>query len=370
MPTTTLWRALLLAIGVATLTPAVSLADTRLTVFVRNQANQAPLDGATVCVGTPTSRAAHGRRSTANGVAVFESVPDGTWTVTAWRSGYAAAQNTLTVVAGHSAQTSALALSSGSGSDPCAATAPVASRPTTTIAEAVANTPQITAMSINGGAAAITLDDDVYLTVQVSGPVTEYRVSEVSGQFTDPAAAWTPYPRQSVSGGAIRLPWGSRFRTPAGAKTVYLQLRNGVQMSNVASDSVAMVTTYRAPAIDAIGVARANGFEVTGVSNLCLMQPKPAGMNFFVETAGTVDMAVSGFIPCPYRLLAGRALARGWTLERYVWASQDPTRACGSLPDSGLAAPLTLKGFGCEATLREITLTGPIGARWQDAFAR
>lgn len=56
-------------------------------VMVSNAANMAPLDGATVCIGTADDPDASGRRTTTNGRATF-NVGTGNWLVTAWRSGF------------------------------------------------------------------------------------------------------------------------------------------------------------------------------------------------------------------------------------------------------------------------------------------
>jgi hypothetical protein len=109
------------AVTVVSTSPAE--AATRLVVTVTNAANSAPLDGAYVCVGTSANRTAVGRRTTSNGLATFESVGEGNWTVTVWRTGFAVATSNVSVIATTPATTTrAFVLSAGSAPDPCGPT--------------------------------------------------------------------------------------------------------------------------------------------------------------------------------------------------------------------------------------------------------
>lgn len=361
---------LIASLGIVSTSNEVAAA-TRLTVFVRNSANQAPLDGAVVCVGTTTNRAAHGRRSTANGVAVFDSVPAGSWIITTWKSNFGVIQRSFVVGSSTPANTAQyLALTSGSAADPCGAPAAPTTRlnlnATTTTAQA---TPSITSMSINGGAGSMSAGDPVRLALKFSGVATEYRVSEISGRFPESAAAWRPLTQTSDFGGSVRFPTQSgSFATMAAIKRVYLQLRYEGRASNVVSDTITVLARYTAPGMDAVETARQNGFLFLGVTRICAMQRQGNGAEFIVNPK-EIPLELKNTYPCTFRLFAGRPLAPGWRLTAFIWSSHYAGRGA-TLPASGLAAPLLLKGEMRNAVLNEVRLVGPYGSRWQDAFAR
>ena len=349
---------------------ADATAATRLTVLVRSQATQAPLDGAVVCVGTAVNRSAQGRRSTANGAAVFDSIPDGDWLITTWKSNFATAQSSLLVnrMTGTSVSRTVV-LSAGGGADPCP-TSEVRVAGTTISA---ADTPSITTFSINGGLETMDWNDAVYLAVQFSGAATAYRVSEISDQFPEATAAWRPFVRYPAFGGSVRLPGGTTFSSLAATKRVYLQLRNGTRTSNIANDSVTVLQNYSASASQAVAIARQNGFTFTGLGRACIMDPARDNvevMRLMIEPTRDPNMPVSAYV-CTIGLFSGRTLAPHWRVTGYTWAAVSTRMTdCSVVPTSGVPAIAVLRKSLCAIDWKSVQLSGPYGGRWQDAFAR
>ena len=352
-------------------------AATRLTVTVTNQGNMAPLDGAVVCVGTSTNRAQHGRRTTANGVAIFESIPDGNWTVTAWKSNFTVGTSSLSVTSTSPANTGrGIVLPSGTASDPCITAGTTTPATTDVRLSGTVSTVMplaITAFSINGGAETIEANGVVSLALQFSGGAAEYRVSEVSGTFTDPSASWRPL---ALSGGSIRLPTSTgAFATVAGTKRVWVQLRQGTRLSNIATDNITMVQAYSISGRDAHAAAVTRGFVFKNAPGCDIDTDggTQLGQVFVVKFLG--GGLLGSEHTCALTLFGGRSLAPGWTFTKFTWDVKTYDGNCRTsggapLPSASSLMPFFFQGKHCGFVLKTVDLKGPAGGSAGDAFAR
>ena len=361
--------------------PGETLAATRLIVTVRNQTGQALLTGAVVCVGTAANRAAHGRIVAASGIADFAAVPNGAWVITAWRTGFGTAERSMSVTSATiPTTTAAFALTTGSAADPCSGggapvppPAPAPAAPVVRVdatVSAVADTPAITLLTINNAMESTGPDNPVYLTLKHTGPVTEYRVSEVSAQFPEGSAAWRPFVLYPGMGGSLRMPSsGSTFASVAPVKTVFVQLRNGTRVSNVASDTINLTQRYSVSGRNAAQVARANGFTFA-TGGYCVFDQN-AGREWITLIADILTIEHT----CAMTLFGGRALASGWRNTGLKWRAVvingGNCRVTGTppLPTSQIYGPFIFQGASCAFDLT-IELHGPAGVPWADAFAR
>jgi hypothetical protein len=105
--------------------PAPALAGTRLKVTVyQGTLGGSRVGGATVCLGTV------GRTTSSTGEAVFETVADGTHTLSAWKSGFSRATASLLVNEYTVAETTrVLLLQAGTGTAPCQVSSSSSSSP-------------------------------------------------------------------------------------------------------------------------------------------------------------------------------------------------------------------------------------------------
>lgn len=288
LSTTAPLAALLLMSGLAE-------ATTRLQVTVLNAqagANQAPLDGAVVCVGTSSNRASQGRRTTSNGLAVFEALGEGSWTITAWRSGFAIRETSLVVNSstGTFVQRS-LQLLSGSATDPCIP-----------MSGATSPTPSSVEVKVSG------------TPIYVAKPPT-------AGSGTNP-----------------------------------------------------VVTRYVVAAQDAISAARSKNFTFTNSTNLCPIQPGPipnvplGSVSFGVEGPGG-GLPFGAHAVCSFQLFGGRSLAAGWRFLSLDWSSLSCIRLLTpSFPAASITTQLRLREHFCRDLLKSVTLEGPAGSPWLNAF--
>jgi len=184
---------------------AASAYAANVSVHVSDTAQDNPVAGAAVCLGTsadPSQFGAH--RTGSDGAARFSSVPEAPLVLTVSRSGYRGLRRMLP--AEHPDRTVLLNLIRGGGGPVCQVSA--ASEEQVPAGSAA---PAIDACVLNGGSSQ-TANRQVTLRCTVRGQASHYRVSEHS-DFRD--ADWLSYegdPRYELSAGK-------------GWKTVYVQMR-------------------------------------------------------------------------------------------------------------------------------------------------
>ena len=189
----------ILLFSVLLVAPA-SAADLRVRVFERG--GQAPLEGVSVCVGTPANPRQFGAASTdEDGYSVFRDLPRAPLVVTASKSGYSGQQESL--VTSNMERLLVVSLPGGGGGPTCELDLSDA-------AGGVAGL-QVKRLKINGGAA-MTGSRYVFLNHVVDGQPTHYRASE-NPDFS--GARWQAY----IPKPAFELSQGG------GRKVVYFQVR-------------------------------------------------------------------------------------------------------------------------------------------------
>lgn len=213
--------AVLLALLITTLSSLVEAADLRVRIFERS--GKAPLEGASVCLGTSANITQFGSRHTdSNGFVVFSEVPRAPLVVTASMRGHKGEQKSL--VTSTMEQLLVISLPTGGGGPEC----------TSGEKAAVAGSGGLMILNfgINKGAG-VSGSRQVVLNHSVNGRTTHYRASE---QQDFSGARWLPYtdaPGFELSPGTDK-------------KVVYLQVRryseiNGADiqtLSPVVHDSI------------------------------------------------------------------------------------------------------------------------------------
>ena len=368
-------------------------------------------EGFAVCIGTPADRDQFGRQSTpANGVAneAFRNLPTGTSVlITVQKAGFRGWEQTRTLAAGWNNHVQAQ-VQPGTGGPSCGATTatPPASAPLQTTATATINVAQppassginptgrddsikIMAMNINNGATSVMLDDQVRLFFRLAGPLpTEMRVSETSGQFPEPWAAWTtfaPHPGGPLAQGmnyVFHQAPSRKIQSEASRKTLYLQFRREGRVSNIGTASIDVRKIHVIGGGEAFEEATrqgfvflTKGFNLANFVDKCRMQKAPVGGS--LEFAAPGGLSLTGH--CQFDIFTGRVLKTPWTLEAFKFDSSQavtcspavfpPTNGPSSLAAS-VRVPFVNTGGGCIHRLTTIALRGPAGTSWQSAFAK
>lgn len=184
---------------------AASAHAANVSVHVSDAAQDKPVTGAAVCLGTPADPSQFGAlRTGSDGIARFSSVPEAPLVLTVSKSSHRGLRRMLP--AEHPDRTVLLNLIKGGGGPVCQVS--VASEEQVPPASAA---PAINTCVLNGGGTR-TRNRQVTLSCSAQGTASHYRVSEHS-DFRD--ADWLPYdraPRYELSAGK-------------GWKTVYVQMR-------------------------------------------------------------------------------------------------------------------------------------------------
>ncbi|MEM1432824.1 MAG: hypothetical protein AAGG11_02080 [Pseudomonadota bacterium] len=230
--------------------------------------------------------------------------------------------------------------------------------------------PRLLSASINNGAE-LAQSDRVTLSATIEGLATHYRVSE-SSHFGD--TSWQP--------------WGAdiEFRLSnyaLGNKTVYLQARNGGELSNVVSDSIRFDanTEYVVSAVDAFEHARVRGFTFSGYPDpqspiIACSFRNSSGYLATLVGLGTTDVTVNppAIVTCRFDLFHDRQLNPPWRVVSALfvspsaWEWVDPVTP--ESPDASFSVRVTkgLSAFVADGRLYELRLLGPPNSDWRAAF--
>ncbi len=238
--------------------------------------------------------------------------------------------------------------------------------------------PRVEQFSINGGA--LRTDNlRVELVTTVSGGPDQMRASE---DRTLADAAWKSYTPKLVH--YLRPDGPSR-------RTVYLQVRRGLEVSPAAADSILVEPPgqdHNLPLGQVVAVAKKAGWRFTAEPlnplTRCELAVTPGAIALI---ARQMRSGIHG--ECRFTLFAGRPLAKGWVFRgqerrvaRHAWCETVYT----VLPlrrRSALAYDLTLRDRdtgsrrktvsggtapGCSYTITRLVLRGPPGETWRNAF--
>ena len=359
-------------------------------VTVRVFDGASPLGGATVCLVAEGDPSQFGVRTTPEsgsdiGIVTFKDV-EGSRIVIAHKDGYVGQTGAFTFGGGEVGLRVDFSLQKG---------APLTG-PTCQIAVPLGV--RIQNFSINEGAAT-TAQLGVQLrwvTTSTGTADMEYRVSE-DPQFTE--SQWLPAPQRQESSYTYEAAY--ELTRAAGEKTLYLQMRYASQPDNrsqVAEATIAWVpelTFTFAQTVnlhDVVPFAEEHGWDFGRQLSYQESQPCLAVLVDSEEAGvrGLRVLAQSGFfsslwfpVTCQYQLFDGRELNEGWTLQSYTINTDSPPNLCTddafaqvtSRPESGarsIRLDITVHAGGfvnfCELVVEEITLIGPLGGDWREAF--
>jgi hypothetical protein len=239
--------------------------------------------------------------------------------------------------------------------------------------------PQIVSFQINSGASK-TADRNVTLNFTAQN-ASRYRASEVQNF---PGARW----QSIVSNPSFELSQGR------GGKTVYLQVKNlhGTE-SQVKSDTIRYTPAqppkeYIIPGGDAYKYAKQHGFKFTftchDLNSQCRIFPtKDATCYLGISTKGKLKELGA---KCDFVLFGGKQLNPGWSFKSDYLV----TRGCSNTMYSrkghridrrpspgnrnikykihGWVDPTSNPLHACVMYLQTLTLVGPAGMHWHDAF--
>ena len=391
---------LLASLAVAALTDGSVVPGKTLVVTVFNQTpSGGRIGGAQVCLqGFPL------KTTDGQGVVVFDNVRDGSWSLAVWKDGFQRSSRSLLFNDRTSQQTNiTVLLMPGAGSGPPCEVA-FEARP---IVALNPDPPQVTQFFIGGreNPALIANTDNLILFAPHSGPrPSHFRVS-TSATFA--GAEWRPYAPEIP--GLVGV--GRFFAGATGSRTLYFQYRSGEQAnapaSNVAQDTAEVVSLTEHVLTDAASViahAESNGFafRVTEVASPqdC---PTPWGGRWpfrgVLEALYGGERYATGVIA--YQAFSGRLLNAPWGLKQIELAATTDTprthqlrtdvkvtlHSAGNLRDARAtlrfsATPFSVSGGvtpsdptrllcpHATASITRITLVGPTGHDWREAFNR
>lgn len=232
--------------------------------------------------------------------------------------------------------------------------------------------PRVVSVSINKGAAE-TQNQTVAVKVALEGTATQYRASEDSIMA---GAVWKTYKSEPLF----------QLSGAAGNKTIYFQARNGNDLSNQASDTIAfnVNTEHVVSAGSAYTYAAKHGFLFKGEgrpkSSFVSCTVKSVNSELKIDAASNVSALEGNFAPlsarCRFTLFDGKYLNPPWRIKKVdtqasgnSWEWHSPVHVNSDLPlfiiDINKPALAT---NDANVRIQTITLIGPADGAWQDAF--
>lgn len=251
-----------------------------------------------------------------------------------------------------------------------------------------AEAPRILAVQINGGERRVTEPRLRLDLTTAGGQVTHYMVTEnVSGRSADfSRSRWQTFPPTT---GAARPATYTLRNTSAGQKTIAIKVKSGTLESapKFASFDFLQLATYELRGgnvvDDVLRFSQQQGFRHSA-EPLTRFTECEVGINegivFLRPSSGGLSPKMLRV--CSYTLFAGRRLQRDWSLKeikikphRGFRLARMKRRGGGLTPytefvlDDGGVKPKS-RGFVLGGAAIELTLQGPAGADWKDAFRR
>ena len=261
---------------------------------------------------------------------------------------------------------------------------------------------RIMATTVNNGVTRVMIGDQIQIYFRIAGLVpTEMRISETSGQFPESWAAWVPFaphPGGPLTPGMsyVFLPSPNRsMQNELPRKTFYLQFRRDGRVSNIGTATVDVYKKHVISGSAVVEEARLHGFVFLKVTNNslpplppigvaapdlgCKMASAPAAGRY--EFRGPANSSVGG---CLFEIFTARNLNAPWAFDSWQWnrsmlgvCEASVSRSTNS--PSSLAASVRLQfakgtfqdlALSCTYLLTSVTLIGPAGTPWRQAFTR